>query len=274
MPDPITLDSQTELKIGFPPPLLGNEPVRLPVAQPGEGLIALTLPGGVISDAHPFYPGALNVVASLQAQLRAEKPELTRLGMEAALGVNFIEPEVSGLLLVGVTRPGIEKWRNAFGSSQLSFTYEFVALANDDLGDEVVCDLPVARHKARHKSESRMLISHKTGKKCRTEFRRLARQGGYDLWSATTVMPRVHQIRLHAMEVGLSIPGESRYGETPALTWSAFEGKGKRGDTSVIEERPLVHLARVEAALESLGLAPAVAPLEGRMGRLWAAFSR
>ncbi|GHB94239.1 pseudouridine synthase [Cerasicoccus arenae] len=273
MPDAITIDFKTELKIGFPPPLLGDEPVRLSAAVAGDGLLALALPGGFPSEAHPFFPKAHTVIAGLQAQLRAKKPELERLGMEVALSVNFLEPESSGLLLVAYTRAGVERWRNAFGSSQIEFTYELIVKANAELADELVCDLPVARHKARHKSESRMLVSHKTGKKSHTVFRRGAVCGGYERWTATTALPRLHQIRLHAMEVGLCIPGETLYGEIPPLTWSVLKGPEARGDRGGIVERPLVHLARIRMVEGLTGLEPLECPPEGPLARIWAEFT-
>lgn len=250
--------------IGFPPPLLGDQPVRLPVGRVGEGLLAIALPGDVLSEAHPLYAGRPSIIAGLQAQLRQGKPELERLGMEVALAVNFLEPETSGLLLVGITRAGVQQWRNAFGSSQLSFTYEFVALAGADLPEEITCDLPVARHKR----EERMLISHKTGKKSRTVFRRVATRGAYALWTAETTLPRMHQVRLHAMECGLRIPGEPLYGQEPPLTWAQL--KGRDGKDEPIAARVLVHLARIAGGE---GFTPVATPPEGRVGQLWAEFA-
>lgn len=272
MPDTIILDSDADLKIGFPPPMLGPEPVRLPAAQVGEGLLALALPGGVVSDAHPFYRDAPCVIASLQAQLREEKPELQRLGMDVALAVNCVEPEISGLLLVAMNRAGVERWRNAYGSGQLQFTFEFVAAANASVANEVVCDLPVARHKARHKSEPRMLVSHKTGKKSRTEFRRKARKDDFEIWTATTTLPRLHQIRLHAMEIGLKLPGDALYEGLPMLTWGALKGKKGPGGECPILERPLIHLKRIEAIDGLEGFMAVESRPEGRLAQIWAEF--
>jgi len=261
----ITLTANIDTKIGFPTPLLGNAPLRLPVAEIGEGLLALALPGGLLSEAHPFYGKRVSVIAALQAQLRASKPELERLGLEVAKAINFIEPEVSGLLLVGINKAGVEQWRNVFGSRQLTFTYEFVAAANPELPGELVCELPIARHK----QEARMLISHKTGKKSRTAFQRIAEQEGYCLWEAKMDLPRMHQVRLHAAEVGLAIPGEQLYGQCEQLTWAALKGRSARGQVGVIVDRPLIHLARIEGGA---GFSEIEAAVEGPMGRLWQSF--
>jgi 23S rRNA-/tRNA-specific pseudouridylate synthase len=56
-----------------------------------------------------------------------------------------------------------------------------------------------------------MVISHKTGKKSRTDFRFIENVGPYEHWQATTRFPRPHQIRLHAHECGIGIIGENLY---------------------------------------------------------------
>ncbi|MGE9296211.1 MAG: hypothetical protein ACQKBV_08010 [Puniceicoccales bacterium] len=265
----INLDDSTPERIGFPPPLLGDVPLRLPVAPVADGLLALGLPGGLLSEAHPFYAGQPPVIAAIQAQLRASKPELERLGLEIALGINFIEPEMSGVLLVGVTRPGVERWRNALGSRQLRFRYDLVARADANLPGILECDLPLARHRR----EDRMLVSHKTGKKCTTTFTRVGQLGELDLWRAETLLPRLHQIRVHAMEVGLALPGESLYGEHATLTWADFGRKGASG-ARTIATAPMIHLAEISPVTPEIGLPPVIAKPTVELAQAWDAFEQ
>lgn len=255
----IELGGRTSERVGFPPPLLGPEPWRLPVGSPAAGLLALALPGGMLSDADPLYPDRPTVVGALQAQLRAGKPELERLGMEVALGVNFVEPECGGVLLVAVTRAAVDRWRNALGSGQLRFYYYLVTWADPAREGVFECDLPLARHRR----EARMLVSHQTGKQAFTSFRRLSCSGELELWEATTAFPRIHQIRLHAHERGLAVPGERLYGETALL-----EGRLAAGLNGCL---PL-WLGRVEAP-GTVGFSAVVARPGKRGPRVWCEFA-
>jgi len=252
-------------RIGFPPPLLGPEPVRLAAAPAGDGLLALALPGGLLSDAHPFYPDQPSVVAGLQAQLKNGKPELERLGFETALAINLIEPEVSGVLLVGTTREGIEHWRNAWGSQRLTFLYEFVARSDPQLPDSLECALPLARRR----DAPGMRVSHRSGKKSRTAFFRIAQRGELALWRATIQLPRVHQLRIHAAETGLALPGESLYAAHPPLT-RAQAGQYAKRPGEVMENNPVIHLAEIRGPGLPAIQAPWPAPRE-RVRRWFAA---
>ncbi|MEO0796457.1 MAG: hypothetical protein AAFX93_14905 [Verrucomicrobiota bacterium] len=264
----LTLDDSSELKIGFPPPLLGPEPVRLPAATVGEGLLAIALPGGILSDANPFYPDRLSLVAGLKAQIAKGKPELVRLGMEIALSINLVEAEVSGVSLVGCTREAVAHWRNVYGSQQLKFSYEFVAQVAHGQEDSYLCDLPVARHSY----EQRMLVSHKSGKKSETCFERIGECGDYALWRATTTLPRWHQVRLHAMECGLKIPGEGLYDEVPPLDWHGFAGKPSKLRGLVPTGQLPIHLSRIEA-IEGVVFQAIETPPGGKLGQVWKEFA-
>jgi len=236
--------------------------MRLPTAMVSDGLIAILLPGGLLSEADPLYTGQPSVIAGIQSQLRAGKPELKRLGFEVALAINFLERETSGVFLVGLTRAAVKHWRDALGSLQLRFTYEFLARVNTGLEDIVICDLPLARHQ----HQPRMIVSHRTGKKCQTRFRRLARSGEIELWRGETKFPRPHQIRLHAMECRLELPGETLYRQSPPLTWADFGGTGQ-----IATFGPVLHLAEIVAD-GRLGLPRIRAHLPERLHRVWKCF--
>lgn len=145
---------------------------------------------------------------SINWQADREKPELQRLGIgrEGVRAVFTLEPEISGVGLFSVGEAAGEFYRNAFGSELMEFVFDLVAVQAPQ-EDEARCDLPIARHG----HEARMLISHQSGKKSFTEFRRLGRRGRYTMWEARTRFPRLHQIALHGREVGIVILAEGRY---------------------------------------------------------------
>lgn len=259
--------------IGFAPPLLGAQPVRLPVLGLGGGLLALNLPGGLAADADPLNPPAVPLVAqALREQLAAGKPELARLGVRQVQSVFHLEPEMSGIALYAVEKEAAEVWRNAYGSALLRFRFVLICERAAHLPDALECSLPLARHKA----GGSMLVSHKSGKKTATRFRRLAVAKAptgkanplfdKELWAAETAYLRPHQIRLHAHESGLRVCGESLYAQVPSFYLSELKGLRRRlADEVPLWSGPMVHLASVwaePAAAASLPpLPPAFFPL-------------
>ncbi len=250
--------------VGFPPPLLGEQPLRLDVlgAVPGQWL-ALDKPPGVLPEAHRWFPDAPDLICALNAQVAAGKPELAPLEIDKAGSVYKFEPEATGVLLLALGDEAFKGLRDAYGSGQFTFTFQF--LAKDDGGsDERVCELPLAVHR----TQSRGLVSHTSGKKCTTRFRRLERLGGYGWWEAETTYVRTHQIRLHAAEVGLPVVGDRRYRGPRGIMLSDIKpGYRSRGEETPLYGELCLHLGRVVVAAPDWSL-EASSPLPKGLGVL------
>jgi 23S rRNA-/tRNA-specific pseudouridylate synthase len=244
--------------IGFPPPLLGHAPVRLPVLAGEPGLLALAKPAGIAWEAEDAA-----VLDALRAQLDAAKPELAPFALVRPASVWPLETETAGPGLL-VSRDGpLDPWRNAFGSGLLRFTY--ILLAQDTstaaahgpaaAADTFTCDLPVALHT--NPRVPRALISAATGKKSRTHFRRIFRAGPWAWWEAETDYPRFHQVRLHAAESGLLIAGETLYAHGPAPTLEQFLPKHRvnKGTAAPLVDGVCLRLARVDFSRAGLAIA-------------------
>lgn len=202
----VTLSDDAMEKIGFPSPLLGAAPMRLSVLAQSEGCLVLEKPSGVAVDAHPLYPKAPSLVAGINAQLEAGKPELQRLGLEKVYETHPLDAELPGLALLAVGQQGKALWRNVFGSRQITFGFRLLTFAKTEATSQT-CELPLARHF----EEARMVVSHKTGKRTATTFRQLESIGRMTLWEATTDYLRLHQVRLHALESALPVAGDPLY---------------------------------------------------------------
>ncbi len=195
-----------EQKIGFPPPLLGESPIRLPILCQAGGLSFLNKPPGIVAARSPREPRDENIETALRIQIDRQKPELCRLGFTSGRVLFPLPTECSGVLPVIHDADQVEFWTNAYGSGQLALHFFIIAL-HSDLPDEQVCELPIATHF----ETGGALISHRTGKKSHTRFERIERHHRFDFWNATIMFLRLDQIRLHAFEVGLAIPGENIY---------------------------------------------------------------
>ncbi|MFW5883208.1 MAG: hypothetical protein ACOCVG_02470, partial [Verrucomicrobiota bacterium] len=137
------------------------------------------------------------------------------LKLERPAALIHSEPECAGLAVYATDASAREKWRNLAGSEMLNFEFRF--LATGGKSEAIACDLPIAQHR----QEPQMLVSHTTGKRSHTDFKSLENFGRFALWQACSRYPRPHQVRLHAMECGLHLPGEPLYiheaGASPPL---------------------------------------------------------
>jgi hypothetical protein len=214
--------------IGFPPPLLGTAPVRLPVLAAREEVFALAKPAGIA------WEGETGVAGAVRRQLETGKPELLALapGRDAA-PVWPLETDVAGIGLFAPRGAPLARWRNAFGSNLLVFTYEFLAGGGDNAADAFVCEMPVERCKSA------------------TAFRRVARAGRWSWWEARTDYPRFQQIRLHAARCGLNIVGETlpgAAGETLTLELLSPRGRLNKGAARPLHDGVCLRLARVDCS--------------------------
>ncbi|MEX2381011.1 MAG: pseudouridine synthase [Opitutales bacterium] len=208
------------LFISFPPGLLGSEALRIPLLANEAAYFALAKPPGIAAVRDSLHVTRVALLDAIRREISAEKPQFLQQGITAAEAVHWAEPEVSGIFLCAKTHEAKTQLKNAMGALQFTFVYHFFAESRPGLPDEFTCDLPVARHRR----EARMLISHKTGKKAFTRFRRIEAFGTYGLWESESPYDRPHQVRLHAAESGLSIPGDTLYAPVPNASPSSLPG--------------------------------------------------
>jgi len=171
---------------------------------------------------------------AINYQAQKGKPELERLGIGRE-GVDPIFPldaDVAGAALLASPGPVSEALRNAYGSDQIHFTFHLLANGGPE-EDEVVVDLPLARHEQKPLA----VVSHRTGKKAKTTFRRLGRIGKAAFWTAETTYLRWHQLYRHAEEIGLRLMGTVAYGGMGPLYLSMLKRNYRPSRTR--EETPL-----------------------------------
>lgn len=209
-----------QLQIGFPAPLLGVDPIRLPVLYDDGELLALAKPPGVLVQQDSWYPRLPVLIEAIRYQAEREKPEFVKLGIGKAglWAVTDLDPECAGPLLLTRSRDTAEDLKNQFGSASLHFTFKLLTPSTPDK-DMLECDLPLARHGRL----PRMLVSHTTGKTSRTTFSREAEVGAYTLCSARTRFPRRHQVLLHAFECGLPVLGDRIYAKSSPVMLSRLK---------------------------------------------------
>ncbi len=251
--------------ISFPEGYLGGRPAKFELIHNSSEAFAISKPAGIASFQHSLELGKPDISMALRRELLAGKPQLSKLGVEGVYRAYNLEAGVSGVLLFAKNEENEEVLKNAFGSRQLLFRYHLLAKVEGELRERF-CDLPIARHS----ESSRMLVSHKTGKKCETKFRYLRHYGSYQLWEAETRDMRMHQLRIHASECGISIVGETKYSSGGQVYLSRIKKGYRKSDRN---ERPLndgicIHLLSVRLEFPEAPFLSVEAPLPSRFSSL------
>jgi 23S rRNA pseudouridine1911/1915/1917 synthase len=210
--------------LGFAPPLLGMQPLRLPVLFDDGELIALMKPAGILVLEDNWFPRTPVLVEAIRYEAARRKQELVDLNVGACglWAVYDLDPECAGPVLFTRTKERAEELRNDLGSLRFTFGFEGVSRGSSFEG-QLVCDLPLARHR----EEKRMVVSHKAGKQCSTTYYTGNLFGNFRFWSAETHLSRRHQILLHALESSLPVLGDQRYAGLAPLCLSRIK-KGFR----------------------------------------------
>ncbi len=257
-----------ETAIGFPPPLLGELPLRLPILAETEAWLALDKPEGIGIREHLWDVGVPNLDTALNSQLRQGKPELLRTKASTFGSVYYLEPEASGIALFGKNRKAIADLRNVYGSGHLECGFLFVARhRGEKVGVELSADAPLLPHHTKLK----MVPSTAKGKKASTAFHLISiSASGWALWKAIVGFIRPHQARAHAAVLGRPVLGDALYEGPMAPTLADLQPK-KRGPgmSASIFEGVALHLN--EVVIPACDLAAGVrirAPLSRRFAVL------
>lgn len=230
--------------IGFPPPLLGAAPLRLPVLAETADWLALDKPAGVGLRAHP-WDSEPDLDAALNSQLHAGKPELLRREAELFGSLYYLDPAISGVAVFAKTRDALANLRNRFGSGEYAFRFQFVAAARRAGAEAVLhADAPLLPHNVKPK----MIPSTAKGKKAFTAFRRVAESPqGWALWEARVGFFRPHQVRAHAAVMEVPVLGDALYGGPEAPTQRELHPKKQRSGLNLPAYQGLaLHLAALE----------------------------
>lgn len=239
--------------IGFPAGLFGEEALRLVIIQQGDGWVALSKPGQIPWDDHPWQNGEAHLIGAIRSQLDTGKPEMIRLGLQEPASAFGPEPEVSGVAIIADRSRTLAAWRDALGSFQLEFIYTLIARADDAPIEGGLCDLPIGMDDTR----SRAFVSRQRGKQAETTFTGGEIFQGWRQWTATTRYPRRDQIRIHARECGIKIAGELNYERTGRVTLADTVRKGRinKGEDHPLHRSLLLHLQSVKGVVNGQSIA-------------------
>lgn len=233
--------------IGFPPPLLGAEPLRMVVLAETPEWVALDKPAGIAVREYPWDGAVPNMDAALNVQLQAGKPELLKRGASLFGSVYYMDPAMSGVALFAKSRESLAELRNCFGSAECEFVFTFITAGQPvDGAHEFEADAPLLAHRTKPK----MIPSTAKGKKTQTQFHLQAvSAGGWAQWEARARYFRPHQVRAHAALSGIPVLGDALYegAEFPSLRDLKSKGRGAGLNAPAISQMAL-HLSQCRVA--------------------------
>jgi len=216
----------TAKAIGFAPPLLGPEPLRLALYEHREGLLVVEKPAGLVAWPHDWYRNRPTLWEAIEHERLRGKPELERLGVTGSGPVVAAEPDASGAAVLATTPEALERWRNAYGSGLVRLNHRLIARdRRPSAGSERLVQVPLGRSG----EVPRLRFGGQFAKKAQTRFWRIESGRTWQLWEAESSFTRWHQIRAHAHSAGLEILGESVYANVAAPVLSKLR-KNFRGD--------------------------------------------
>ena len=147
--------------------------------------------------------------------------------------VHRIDKETSGLIIFAKNRKTHRKLSLAFEQRKIFKKYVLIVHGRP-LWKETSCDLALVPNG----NKKHMTIVDKfRGKESLTHFTCILNAGNYSVLEARPETGRIHQIRVHAREIGHPVVCDELYGKANPIKLSSFK-RGWRGDP--VEERPLL----------------------------------
>ena len=110
--------------------------------------------------------------------------------------VHRLDQTTTGVIIFAKTPVAAKKYAAFFFDRLVRKTYWFITAASND-SEEFTIDKTII-HKGRELE-------------AKTNFKRLKKAAGFELWQANPLTGRNHQIRIHAQAAGISIIGDEKY---------------------------------------------------------------
>lgn len=224
------------------------EDIPIEILHEDEDIVVVNKPAGMI-----VHAGAGETHGTLVNALLHRLGKLSSTGGAVRPGiVHRLDRGTSGTLVVARNDAAHRALSKQFGDREVEKVY--LTLVHGRMKDESgKIELPVARDLQRR---TRMTTRRREGRESRTDWKVLARVGGFTLLEIRLHTGRTHQIRVHMAAIGHAVVGDTVYGAPRELQ--------VEGHKLAPLGRPFLHAARIGFVHPSTGEHVTFrAPLEG-----------
>jgi RluA family pseudouridine synthase len=220
---------------------------EIPVLFEDEHLLALDKPARLLTSPDPDNLGRPSLMKLLHTAIADKKPWVAERSLEYLNNANQPDFDAGGVILLAKIKPAFIALANLVSSEKMRIKY--VALVQGEpLENQFEVNAKLSPHPVK---PGVMRVDPQDGKQATTRFEVLENfsRHGYALLKCEPLLERLHQVRVHAIHVGLKIVGDELYGGKPL--WLSRLKKDYRLKPGH-EERPL--LGRVALHIEELTL--------------------
>ena len=116
-------------RVSFQEGLLGNDPCQVPILYFKDHLLALLKPRNVLIAPHSWYPKFPVLSTALRAQILEGNYALKELNIHKIHAIHQMDPELTGVALLGTSEEKTSEIKNVAGSGMM--TFEFLCALGD-----------------------------------------------------------------------------------------------------------------------------------------------
>lgn len=183
---------------------------EIPVLFEDDSLLALDKPAGLLTSPDRYDALRPNLMKLLHAGIAAQKPWARERNLNYLSNAHRLDFGTSGVILLAKSKPVLVALADLFGTEKPLKKYAAL-VSGEPPAETFEVDAPLAPHPLKL---GVMRVDPKNGKKSQTKFRVTENFPGlgYAVLECEPVTGRTHQIRVHALHVGLKILGDELYG--------------------------------------------------------------